>query len=98
MRAMASRIAARSATRGHAGEVLQQHASRHEGNFRARLRDGLPLGQRLDVLGVHEAAVFLAQQIFEQNANRKGKLVGVADSPALEGVEAIDFVALTTGL
>ncbi len=82
---------------GHAGEILQQDSSRHEGNFRALFRDRLPFGQPLDILGVHEAPVFLAQQIFEQNANGEGKLVGVPDSPALEGVEAIDFVALTTG-
>ena len=52
----------------------------------------------LDIVGAHEAAVFLPQQVFQQNANGEGKLVDVADSPALERIEAMDFVALTTGL
>ena len=87
-------MAARSATAGHAGEILQQHPGRHKGNLRALRGHRLPFGQRLDILGLDEAAVFLAQQVFEQNADRKGKLVDMADSPALERVEAIDLIAL----
>ena len=82
----------------HAGKILQQDSRRHEGDFRALFRDGLPLGQPLDILGVHEAPVFLPQQVFEQHANGEGKLVGVPDSPALERIQAIDLVALTSGL
>ena len=78
---------------GHAGEILQQHSRRHKGDFRALFCDGLPFGQALYIVGVHEAAVFLAQQVFEQNANGEGNLADVPDSPALQRVEAIDFVA-----
>ena len=52
---------------GHAGEVLQQDARRHERDF--LLADGLrrPRRQRLDVGLLDEAGVFAAQQVLEQN-------------------------------
>ena len=82
----------------HAGEVLQQHSRGHKRDLRALLGHRLPFRQRLDVLGLHESAVLLAQQVLEQNANRKRKLGHVADSPALERIQAINLIALVTDL
>ena len=71
MRAMASRIAARSTTHGHAGEVLQDHARRHEGNLALRLLLGIPLEDGGDVVGRDGAAVLAPQQVLEQHAQRE---------------------------
>ena len=51
----------------HAGEVLQQDAGRHEGDFLAGLGFRLPVGQRFDVLGAHGQAVLAAEQVFEED-------------------------------
>ena len=53
--------------RGNAGEILQQHARRHEGDFFFR-RAGLPVGEGLDVGSVHKAPIFKTKEIFEQEA------------------------------
>ena len=53
----------------------------------------LPFRQRLDVRRAHEAAVLLAQQIFQQHAQRKRQLARVADAALLQRIQAIDFVA-----
>ena len=57
--------------RRDAGEILQQHARRHEADFFA-LGAGLGPGRDIfDVGGRNPAAVFVAQQIFQQNLDRK---------------------------
>ena len=66
---------------GHAGEILQQHARRHEGNFLLRRGVGIPAGQRLDISGMNEPPVLLAQKIFKKHAERKGKLAKHAPLP-----------------
>ena len=56
----------------HAGEVLQQHARRHEGD----LVVGLALGSQapaLDVGFLDGAAVFEPQQVLQQDAQRVGQ-------------------------
>ena len=53
---------------GHAGKILQQHARGHEGNFLLRRGVGIPAGQRLDISGMNESPVLLAQKIFQQHA------------------------------
>ncbi len=63
--------------RGHAGEVLHQHARRHVGDFAAGLGLGIPLGQELDIAGGHIHAVFAAQQVFEQNLQAEGQAAEV---------------------
>jgi hypothetical protein len=59
--------------RGHAGEVLQQHARRVEGDFGVRIRLGVPGEHLLDVLALHHAAVLVAQQVLEQDLQREGE-------------------------
>ena len=75
---------------GHAGKILQQHARGHEGNFFFAVRR-IPGGQGANVVGVDEAVVFMAQQIFEQNFQRKGQAVDVADVGFGQRIEAEDF-------
>jgi len=43
---------------------------------------------------MNKAAVFLAKEIFEQNFQRKWQARHLADTGALERVQAIDFVAV----
>ena len=55
---------------GHAREVLQQHASRHERDF---LLDGpgrVPLSERPDVIRLDEPTVLAPQQVLEQHLHR----------------------------
>ena len=79
---------------GHAREILQQDARGHEGDFFFGGASGarrIPAGQRANIVRVDEAVVFMAQKIFEQNLQRKGKARDVADAGALERVQAVDF-------
>ncbi len=76
---------------GHAGKVLQEHARGHEGNFLLRRGLGIPSGQRLDIRGMDELPVFLAQKIFQQHAKRKGKLGDVPHSLFLKRTQTERF-------
>ncbi len=55
---------------GDAGEILHQDAGGHEGNFAGNIlrrggRFGLPTSQRLNVVAMDGAIVFVAEKIFE---------------------------------
>jgi hypothetical protein len=52
---------------GHAGEVLQQNAGRHESDLGARRRFRLPAGQCLDISGRHRQPVLEPQEVLEKN-------------------------------
>ena len=60
--------------RGHAGEVLHQHARRTKSNFTGGSSLGRPFRQRADVVGAHRLSVLVPQQIFEQDLQRIGQL------------------------
>ena len=77
--------------RGHAGEVLHDHARRRERDLVARRRLGVPLEQRLDVVARHVDAVLGAQQVLEQDLQREGQ---AAEVVALERGQAEDLVGL----
>ena len=68
--------------RRHAGEVLHQHARRPEGDLRSRAALGEPGGQRLEMLGRDRAAILEAQQVLEQDLERKGQAGDLAEAPA----------------
>ncbi len=56
--------------RGHPGEVLQQHPRRRKRNlFRRRLL-GVPAGEKFDLRRRHRAPILVAQQVFQQDAQR----------------------------
>src|SRR5439155_19567336 len=52
---------------GDAGEVLHQHARRHERDLVIRELRRIPARQPLDLLGPHGASVLPAQQVLEQD-------------------------------
>ena len=58
--------------RGHAGEVLHQHARGHELQLAVPglLRGTTAVGERADVVGGDVDAVFAAQQVLDQDAQR----------------------------
>ena len=72
----------------HAGEVLEQHARRHERDLVLQVRRGRPGREGPDVLGVHERRVLAAQEILEQNLQREGQAADMADAGLLERRQA----------
>src|ERR1700733_14547413 len=84
-RFMASRMAARSTTAGRAGEILEQHAARREGNFFFRFRILVPRGERANFILRDVAPIFGAQQVLQQNAQREREMPG-GDSLLVESV------------
>ena len=79
----------------NAGEVLQEHAGGHESSFFLRAV-GSPLGEGANIVGMDEAAVFAAEEIFEKDTKRKGKSGDGAQTLLFQFFEAIDFEGLRT--
>src|SRR5215813_1083973 len=79
--------------RGNAGEILQQNARRHESDF-FFFGAGGPRGERLNVTGVNEPAVFTAEEVFEQDAEGKRQFIYVPDVLFFENFEALDVEGL----
>ena len=88
--AIASRMAARSTTAGHAGEVLHDHARRREGDLLAGLGLGVPARELLDVGRLDRAVALGAQQVLEQHLEAEGQPRDV--ELRLQRVEAEDRV------
>ncbi len=63
--------------RGHAGKILQHHPPGGEIDLYFRGIPGLPLADRLDMLGRYVLAVLLAQQIFQQNLHAEWQVTQV---------------------
>jgi len=59
---------------GDAGEVLHEDAGGHVGDLAGGLGGGVPLGEEADVVGGDGASVFVAEEVFEQDAEREGEL------------------------
>ena len=74
---------------GHAGEVLQQDARRHERDLRLRGALDVPARQRLDVGGLHGPAVLVPQQILEQDLQRVRQPLDLGKSGSVERGEAV---------
>ncbi len=93
---LADRVAHRGEVhhRGHAREILQQNARRHERHFFLHGIRWVPAREGGNVAALDEAPVFVAQQIFEQHLQRKGKARYVADAGLREGVQAVNFKRL----
>jgi hypothetical protein len=60
---------------GYAGEVLQHHAGRHEGDLALRGTGGIPAGQVPDMDVGNDPTPRETQRIFEQDADREGQTV-----------------------
>ena len=74
--------------RGHAGEVLHDHAGGGEGDLLAGLRVRVPGRQRLDVLLRDGAVAFGAEEVLEQDLEAEGQAGDVVGG--LQGVESED--------
>ena len=58
---------------GDAGEVLHEDAGGHPGDFAGGLGFGIPPGEEFDVVGGDGLAVFVAEEILEQDAEAEGQ-------------------------
>ena len=76
---------------GNSGEILQENAAGGEGDFFFRLRIAVPGCEGANFFFGDVASVFGAEQIFQQNAQRKRQMLG-GDALLVERVEAVDFV------
>ncbi len=94
--AIASRIAARSTTAGHAGEVLHHHARRREGDLLRRLGGVVPGRDRLDVLAAYADPVLVAEDVLEQDLQRERKPGDVVGG--LEGIKTVDLIVAPADL
>ena len=75
--------------RGHAGEVLHQHAGGHVGDLARGLGFGVPGGEEADVVGGDGLTVFVAEQVFKQDAERERQAREVHAFERVE-VEVVD--------
>ncbi len=72
---------------GHAGEILQQHARGHEADFLG-VGAGDAAGDVSMSAALNAAAVFVAQQVFEQDLGGEGQAGDVADAVFFQRGEA----------
>ncbi len=77
---------------GDAGEVLHEDAGRHVGDLAGGFGPGVPVGEEADVVRGDRAAVFVAQQILQQDAQRVGQAreinCGIGFGEGLQAEEA----------
>ncbi len=93
---MASRIAARSTTQGTPVKSCSTtRAGMNEISFGAVAR-GVPLGEGFDVGRLDEAAVLLAQQVLEQDLQRKRQPRDARKSVRLQGLKTVVVNLLLT--
>ena len=83
--------------RRHAREILHQHARRHEGHFLPRRLGRIPFRQHFNIRGLDEASIFIAQEIFQQHLQRKGKPRNCADAALLQFRQAENFITAAAG-
>src|SRR5208283_229245 len=78
---------------GDAGEILQQDARRHKGNF-LLFGAGFPGSERADIFGANGASVLAAQQVFQQNAEGERQPGELTEALLLQFFEALNFKSL----
>ena len=78
--------------RGHAGEILHQHAGRAEGDFAVALPRRQPLGHGADVVGADRPVILETEQIFEEHLQGKGQAMNAGEAVLLGIGEAVIIV------
>src|SRR5262249_18829667 len=81
----------------HSGEILQEHTRGHEGDLARRLALDVPARQRFDVGLLDEAVVFLAQQVFEEDLQRKRQTRNAREASMLERQQAVHVDGAAAG-
>ena len=76
--------------RRHAGEVLKEHARRHERDFLLQVGRRIPGRQRPDRVRLDELAVFATEQVLEQDLLRVREARNGRESGLLERRQAED--------
>ena len=76
--------------RRHPGEVLEQHPGGSERDLGGGLGRGIPSRQRLHVARGDGGAVFVAQQVLQEDLQREGQAARI--EPAREPIEPEDLV------
>ena len=76
--------------RGDPGEVLEQHPGGSERDLGGGLGRGVPPRQRLDVARGDGGAVFVAEQVLQEDLQREGKAARI--EPIREPIEPEDLV------
>jgi hypothetical protein len=79
----------------HAREILQQHARRHEADLFGA--GAFPARHRFHVFGRYAPAVFVAQQVFQQNLDGKWKPFHASQAPLGERGQAEIFIFSVAG-
>ena len=74
---------------GDAGEVLEEHARRQEGQFARGQRAGRPRRERADVVLCDDKAVEAAEEVLEEHADGERQAVDVGEAEFGEAVEAV---------
>jgi len=95
-----SRIAAESGERvthggeidngRNAGEILEQHSGRAEGDLLLDRAFHVPRRERPDVVGFYELAVLVSEQVFEEDLQAEGEPVCVPVRELGEGIQPKD--------
>jgi hypothetical protein len=79
---------------GHAGEILEHHPGRHEGNFTSRARGRAPFGQGLHMVRSNRPAAGMTQSVLQEDPDREGQTVQGTHALALKLAQAENHRAL----
>ena len=100
LRRIAAELGERVAHRGEiddrrdAGEILEQHARGAEGDLLLDLSANVPVRQRADVVGFDELAVFVAEEILEENLEAERQRIRIPIGEFSERIEPENRVLL----
>ena len=81
---------------GHASEILQEDARRHERDLLLATGGRLPLGERADIAGLDEGVVLAAQQVLEEDLHRVRQARDAAEPRLFERGETVYLHLLAT--
>ena len=84
--------------RRHASEVLEQNTGGSERNFFLERPLYVPAGKHADIVGFDELAVFVSEQIFEEDLEAEGEAICVPAGELGQGIQPKDRVLPTSNV
>jgi len=84
--------------RRHSGKVLEQNASGTKRNLFLDFPLYIPAGERTDVVGFDELAVFVPEEVFEENLEADGEAICVPAGELGQGIQPKDRVLPTSNV